>query len=344
MIERGGGRIVITGSGASYLPGSTSGAYSASKAAVGRYGETLAKQVEPHGVKVFVISPGLVNTEMTGDQFPEDAPWTPPELAPRLVLELASGRFDALAGRYLHAEHDPPDVLESRIDAILRRGSERDQAATRALMLYQPEGYEPLTGEWDEERARAGIRGIVADAERRSAAESLWPADEWDSWRTPTPLKTLYVGAAGVIWGLDATRASAATRSRGPISPRGSGGHGRGVAARADFMAEVELPSRKESGLLSGETGILLVAWLLTGRAELADDLYERVRENEDERSRRRDVGHAGTLVAARADARGDRRRALARGVAGRRRGALVAARRARATGRSACTARSTRA
>ena len=118
MIERGGGRIVITGSGASYLPGSTSGAYAASKAAVGRYGETLAKQVEPHGVKVFVISPGLVKTEMTAP-FGDDMPWTPPELAPRLVLELASGRFDALSGRYLHAEHDPPDELEARIDRIL---------------------------------------------------------------------------------------------------------------------------------------------------------------------------------------------------------------------------------
>jgi 3-oxoacyl-[acyl-carrier protein] reductase len=118
MIERGGGRIVITGSGASYLPGSTSGAYGASKAAVGRYGEVLASQVEPHGVKVFVISPGLVKTEMTAP-FGDDLPWTPPELAPRLVLELASGRFDALAGRYLHAEHDPPDELEKRIDRIL---------------------------------------------------------------------------------------------------------------------------------------------------------------------------------------------------------------------------------
>ena len=118
LIERGGGRIVITGSGASDLPGSTSGAYSASKAAVGRYGETLAAQVQEHNVKVFVISPGLVKTEMTG-RFDDDMPWTPPELAPRLVRELASGRFDALSGRYLHAEHDPPDVLESRIDAIL---------------------------------------------------------------------------------------------------------------------------------------------------------------------------------------------------------------------------------
>jgi NAD(P)-dependent dehydrogenase (short-subunit alcohol dehydrogenase family) len=118
MIERGGGRIVITGSGASYLPSSTSGAYGASKAAVGRFGEVLAKQVEPHGVKVFVISPGLVKTDMTRP-FGEDMPWTPPELAPQLVRELASGRFDALSGRYIHAEHDPPDVLESRIDAIL---------------------------------------------------------------------------------------------------------------------------------------------------------------------------------------------------------------------------------
>jgi 3-oxoacyl-[acyl-carrier protein] reductase len=120
MVERGAGRIVITGSGASYLPGSTSSAYAASKAAVGRFGEVLAKQLQPHGVQVFVISPGLVRSEMTEGQVPDDAPWTPPELAPQLVLELASGRFDALSGRYLHAEHDPPDELERRIEAILR--------------------------------------------------------------------------------------------------------------------------------------------------------------------------------------------------------------------------------
>ena len=118
MIERRGGRIVITGSGAAYLPGSSSAAYSASKAAVCRFGEVLANQVEPHGVKVFVLAPGLVKSEMT-KHFADDLPWTPPELAPQLVLELASGRFDALAGRYLHAEHDPPEELERRIDRIV---------------------------------------------------------------------------------------------------------------------------------------------------------------------------------------------------------------------------------
>jgi len=118
MLERGSGRIVITGSGASYLPGATATAYTASKAAVGRYGEVLANRLEGR-IPVFVISPGLVRTEMTEGHFPEDAPWTPPELAPRLVLELASGRFDALSGRYIHAEHDPPDELERRIERIL---------------------------------------------------------------------------------------------------------------------------------------------------------------------------------------------------------------------------------
>jgi hypothetical protein len=85
-------------------------------------------------------------------------------------------------------------------------------------MLYRPEAFEPLTGEWDEERVRGGIRAIVADADAAFGAESLWPADEWDSWRTPTPLKSLYVDAAGVIWGLD-TLARRGLRPRGSTSP-----------------------------------------------------------------------------------------------------------------------------
>ncbi len=117
MLERGSGRIVITGSGAAYLPGSRQTAYSASKAAVVRFGETLATQLEGR-IPVFPISPGLVKTELTS-RFPDDAPWTPPECAPRLVRALASGRFDRLSGRYLHAEHDPPEELEGRIDEIL---------------------------------------------------------------------------------------------------------------------------------------------------------------------------------------------------------------------------------
>jgi NAD(P)-dependent dehydrogenase (short-subunit alcohol dehydrogenase family) len=118
MLERGRGRIVITGSGASYLPGASATAYTSSKAAVCRYGEVLANRLAG-SIPVFVISPGLVRTEMTEGRFPDDAPWTPPELAPRLVRVLASGRADALAGRYLHAEHDDIEDLVARADEIV---------------------------------------------------------------------------------------------------------------------------------------------------------------------------------------------------------------------------------
>jgi NAD(P)-dependent dehydrogenase (short-subunit alcohol dehydrogenase family) len=120
MAERGGGRIVNTGSGASYLPGSGSPAYGASKAALGRFSELLARQVADLGVHVFVFSPGLVRTDMTAPMG-ANAPWTPPELAPRLVRVLASGRADRLAGRYIHAEHDDIEDLITRADQIEER-------------------------------------------------------------------------------------------------------------------------------------------------------------------------------------------------------------------------------
>jgi 3-oxoacyl-[acyl-carrier protein] reductase len=121
MVERGGGRIVNVASGAAYQPprgGGQPTAYGASKAAVHRFSELLAADLAPKNVFVFSISPGLVKTEMT-KRFPDDAPWTPPDCAPRLVHALASGELDALAGRYLHAEHDPPESLRARVDGIL---------------------------------------------------------------------------------------------------------------------------------------------------------------------------------------------------------------------------------
>jgi NAD(P)-dependent dehydrogenase (short-subunit alcohol dehydrogenase family) len=124
MVERRSGRIVNVASGAAYLPVGSPRAgtsYGPSKAAVHRFSEVLAKQVAEHGVGVFSISPGLVRTAMTEDSFPDDAPWTPPELAPRLVREIASGKLDKLAGRYIHAEHDDPDDLAARADAIVEQ-------------------------------------------------------------------------------------------------------------------------------------------------------------------------------------------------------------------------------
>jgi NAD(P)-dependent dehydrogenase (short-subunit alcohol dehydrogenase family) len=124
MVDRGRGRIVNIGSGGSYLPVpagtiARGTAYGASKAALGRFSELLASQVGGSGIHVFLISPGLVRTRMTEPWFGDDTPWTPPELAPRLVRVLASGRADELAGRYIHAEHDDVEDLIRRADEIV---------------------------------------------------------------------------------------------------------------------------------------------------------------------------------------------------------------------------------
>ena len=82
-------------------------------------------------------------------------------------------------------------------------------------MLFEPELHEPLTEDaWDEDRARDSIRRIVADADASFDSDRLWPAEEWDAYKTTPPLKDLYVGSSGVLWALDvlAFRGLAETR------------------------------------------------------------------------------------------------------------------------------------
>ena len=156
-----------------------------------------------------------------------------------------------------------------------------------------------VAGRWEERRIRASIAAVVADADAAFSPDALWPADEWDGWRTPLPLTSLYVGAAGVLWALDALR------RRGHAEPRLD------LAAAAlraleawraepDFVAGEQLPSTAEAGLLNGEPGVLAVAWLLTRDAAVAHALGARVRQNL--RSEANDVmwGAPGTLLAAR--------------------------------------------
>jgi hypothetical protein len=166
-------------------------------------------------------------------------------------------------------------------------------------VLYRPEAFEELTdAPWDESAVRGAIREIVADAEAAFDPVALWPAHEWDGWQTPLPLTTLYVGAAGVLWALDALR------ERGHAEPELD----LAAAARRcveawreepDLMRGVELPAHAEAGLLSGETGILLVAWRLAPGDDLARDLRARVRESLESDANEVMWGAPGTLLAA---------------------------------------------
>ena len=122
MVPRGRGRIVVLGSGIGAEGAPYASAYSSSKAAVMRLVESVAAEVEDTPISVFVISPGLVATDMT--QFPEAflahyPDWRdiaqrqglPPERAAQLVLELASGRYDALSGRFLRTTTDLDEAV-----------------------------------------------------------------------------------------------------------------------------------------------------------------------------------------------------------------------------------------
>jgi lantibiotic modifying enzyme len=146
-------------------------------------------------------------------------------------------------------------------------------------MLYKPEFFEPLTETpWDAARVRGQIDEIVR-------ATDLSPCDD---------RSTLYGGASGVIWALDrlgvtdlagdATRALAAWRAE-PDYPE-----------RLD-----EPPFRSHASLFFGETGPLYVAWLLTQDGQLADDLYARIRQNEESPTNELMSGSVGTMRVAKA-------------------------------------------
>src|SRR4051794_404218 len=68
--------------------------------------------------------------------------------------------------------------------------------ATDPAMLFEPDSHEAPAGEpWDEGRARAGIRTIVADAE--ATFDDGWADHPLDG--EADRLRTLYMGGAGVV-------------------------------------------------------------------------------------------------------------------------------------------------
>jgi hypothetical protein len=177
-------------------------------------------------------------------------------------------------------------------------------------VLYRPEAFEPLTERpWDEQRVRDGISALVADADASFDPEGLWPADDWDAWTSPLPLKNLYVGAAGMIWALDVLRRRGHAESTLDLPDAAA----RALAAwraEPDFFTGVELPAERAASLLEGESGLLLVTWRLAPADELAEALLARVRENVDNEADEVMWGAPGTMLAARSmlDATGEER------------------------------------
>ncbi len=128
MIERRHGRIINFPTSAATVAVAHMGACVIAKAALIRFTENLAAELASSGVRVFAISPGTVRTAMSEHVLESEAgkkwlPWfrklfdrgrdVPPEMAAQLVVQLASGRGDALTGRFIDVSDDLNKLLES---------------------------------------------------------------------------------------------------------------------------------------------------------------------------------------------------------------------------------------
>jgi hypothetical protein len=172
-----------------------------------------------------------------------------------------------------------------------------DEEETMATaLLYDPAQFEPLIdGPWVPARVEDAIAAIVADADGAFDRDTLWPAHEWDAWEETRPLKSLYAGAAGVLWGLDALRRQGRAESSLDLP----------AAALRTLELEREAPESTAdehyhpASLLSGETGPLLAAFRLTSDPAFADDLHALVRANVDNPTDDISWGAPGTLLVA---------------------------------------------
>jgi Lanthionine synthetase C-like protein len=169
-------------------------------------------------------------------------------------------------------------------------------------VLYTPELFEPLTTtEWNAEQAANRIREIVADADDAlRGPKLLWKANDWDGWHGTSPMKNLYVGAAGVLWALDRLRRLGHAETRLDL-PALALQTLELFRTRPDYMKGMKLPVQRDSSLACGEAGILLVAWRLAPDPALADDLHSHVRTNVDNEVEEVMWGSPGTLLAAQA-------------------------------------------
>jgi NAD(P)-dependent dehydrogenase (short-subunit alcohol dehydrogenase family) len=131
FIERRYGKIILLSGGGATRPMPRMSAYAASKAAVVRFGETLAEEVRGMGIDVNAVAPGALNTrlldevleagpEKVGQVFydqslkQKESGGTPFDRGTSLCVFLASADSDGITGKLISAVWDPWESLVER--------------------------------------------------------------------------------------------------------------------------------------------------------------------------------------------------------------------------------------
>jgi hypothetical protein len=167
--------------------------------------------------------------------------------------------------------------------------------------LFDPGRHEPLAADaWDAGAAAAAIERIVADTRAAFTADGLWPLHPQDAGGGISgPQTSLYVGAAGVIWGLDHLAREGAASS-GPSFAE----HLAAVQSRNRRILESKswrafLGSGWQTrSWLFGDTGVLFTQWKSAPSEALLTALADAIAENTHDPSLELMWGAPGTMLA----------------------------------------------
>src|SRR5258708_4624242 len=126
---------------------------------------------------------------------------------------------------------------------------------------------------WDDDIVSAAIDEIVADALTHFEGERFWPAHPLDGAKDGNG--SFYMGAAGMIWGLDYLRRVGATTARIDFGP---------VLARLLELTQTEMATYGDyatnGSFLFGDLGTALVVMRLAPAESIASLVYERAEAN----------------------------------------------------------------
>jgi hypothetical protein len=163
-------------------------------------------------------------------------------------------------------------------------------------MLYEVDRHEALSSSsWDAAKARGYIERLATDTELRFSREEYWPIHPLEEQPPGARIHSMYMGTAGVIWGLDYLIRIGAISERmdfAGIVPELIAATRSRLEARA--AAGVQLGY---NGLLGASAGQLLVAARLEGLATTADKIGAAVDANWDNPVREYMWGSPGTAM-----------------------------------------------
>ena len=164
------------------------------------------------------------------------------------------------------------------------------------MRLFEADRHEALCDQaWDEAAAVAALGRIVGDVHDAYLGEDgLWPIHPLDvSEERADVLKPLYYGAGGVIWALERLRATGFAVPRRDYRPAVRTLLER---SRADAM---RLNGRRQFCYPTGETGLLLLHWVLEPSETLAAQLETAIAASQSDPSLGFLWGAPGTMLAA---------------------------------------------